>query len=144
MQIKIIYVGKTKDPHLRSLISSYSKKISYDAKLELLEIKDSDKKTEGKKIIEKLSNEFVITLSEEGKQLTSKELAKKIKDLSITKQICFVIGGPFGLSEKVKKRADLILSLSKFTLTHEMAKLFLLEQIYRAISIIKNKKYHKN
>lgn len=144
MRFKIISVGKIKDKNLLELVNDFAKKISYEAKLELLEIKDSDKKTEGKKILDKVNDEFLIALSEEGKQWNSRELAKKIKDISLTKTICFVIGGPFGLSEEVKNKSSLILSLSKMTFTHEMAKLFLLEQVYRAISIIKNKNYHKD
>jgi 23S rRNA (pseudouridine1915-N3)-methyltransferase len=146
MKIKLISVGRSKDKNLHSLIEEYKKKISYDAKLEVLEIKDSNPEEEGRKILELLNNikepSFVFALSEEGKEHTSTEFAHKLRQLSFDRTIVFVIGGPFGLSEKAKENAEL-LSLSKMTFTHEMARLFLLEQIYRALSIIKNKKYHK-
>jgi 23S rRNA (pseudouridine1915-N3)-methyltransferase len=148
MKLKLLCIGKIKDSSLHSLIQDYSGRVSYDAKLEILEIKDSTVSEEGKKVIENLDkikdNKYVFVLSEEGKELTSLEFSERIKRIvSDNKQIVFIIGGPFGLSEEVKKKADLILSVSKMTFTHEMVRLFLLEQIYRAISIIKNKNYHK-
>jgi 23S rRNA (pseudouridine1915-N3)-methyltransferase len=148
MKLKLLCIGKIKDSSLLSLIQDYSTRISHEAKLDVLEIKDSNVSEEGKKIIESLDkikdNKYVFTLSEEGKEFTSVELSERVKRIVLdNKQIVFIIGGPFGLSEDVKKKADLILSLSKMTFTHEMARLFLLEQVYRAISIIKNKNYHK-
>lgn len=147
MKIKIVSIGKIKDPHLKSLILDYSKKISFDAKLELLEIKDSDKETEANKIIDvvgRCDNCFIYVLSEEGEELNSIKFSKELKKHSLeNKNIVFIIGGPFGLSKKVKEISNTVFSLSKMTFMHEMAKLFLVEQIYRAISIIKNKKYHK-
>jgi 23S rRNA (pseudouridine1915-N3)-methyltransferase len=148
MKIKVICVGKLKEKNILNLCSDYSKKINYDAKLELLELKDSNPLEEGKKIIENLDkikdNKFVFILSEEGKEYTSIDFSEKTKKMDLeNKLIVFVIGGPFGLSQEVKKKADMLLSLSKMTFTHEMARLFLLEQIYRGVSIIKNKSYHK-
>jgi 23S rRNA (pseudouridine1915-N3)-methyltransferase len=148
MKVKIICVGKLKDNSLLGLCNSYSQKINYDAKLEFLEIKDSSVSEEGKKIIESIDkikdNKFVFALSEEGKEYASIEFSEKIKQLSNdNRTIVFIIGGPFGLSQEAKKKTDFILSISKMTFTHEMVRLFLLEQVYRAISIIKNKNYHK-
>jgi 23S rRNA (pseudouridine1915-N3)-methyltransferase len=148
MKLKLICIGKIKEPSLKELIADYSERITRDAKLEILEIKDSNIKDEGKKIkelIEKIKeNRFIFVLTEEGRQLSSVEFSNKLKQHDLEgKTLCFVIGGPFGLSEEAKKQADMHLSLSKMTFTHEMARLFLLEQLYRAISIIKNKSYHK-
>jgi len=147
MKFRIICVGKIKDLNLLSLVNEYTLKINYDAKLEIIEIKDSDKTSEGKKLIEHIdkSRNYVVILSEEGNILDSLQFSKLIKTHSLmNKDIDFVIGGPFGLSDEVKQRSDIILSLSRMTFTHEMARLFLVEQIYRALSIINKKKYHKN
>jgi 23S rRNA (pseudouridine1915-N3)-methyltransferase len=148
VKIKLIAVGRIKDKNISGLVSEYSKKISYDAKIETIEIKDATVEEEGRKIIEIIEkikdNRFIFVLSEEGKQLSSIELSGKLKQLSLEDiTIIFIIGGPFGLSEQAKKKADFLLSLSKMTFTHEMCRLFLLEQVYRELSIIRGKNYHK-
>ncbi|MCM2325898.1 MAG: 23S rRNA (pseudouridine(1915)-N(3))-methyltransferase RlmH [Candidatus Woesearchaeota archaeon] len=139
--MKIICVGKIKDKNIISLIDEYSKRID---RTTFIEIKDSDPMKEGEKIIEtleKIKDKHVFVLSEEGREFSSIEFAQKLK--KIEKEIVFVIGGPFGLSDEVKKKADVLFSLSRMTFTHEMARLFLIEQVYRAISINDGKKYHK-
>ena len=143
MKILILSVGKIKDPEIKSKVDAYIKRIKHDAVIDYKTLKDSDIQTEAKKIIGflKKENGYTIALSEEGNGYTSKEFAKKIlKDKS---KIIFVIGGPFGLDRTVKEHADSLLSLSKMTISHEMAQLFLVEQIYRGISINLNRKYHK-
>ena len=143
MNIKVLSVGRVKDPDLRNKISDYSKRISHDVRITLQEIKDSDPVTEGRKLIDILDKEacYVFALSEEGTIYTSATFAARIN--AIQKKLVFVIGGPLGLSSAVKNRADEILSLSRMTFSHEMVQLFLLEQIYRGISINLNRKYHK-
>jgi 23S rRNA (pseudouridine1915-N3)-methyltransferase len=143
MNIKILSVGRVKDSDLRSKISEYTKRISRDARIAFQEIKDSDSEAEGRRLVDILDKEdgFVFVLSEEGTLYTSATFAARIK--GIQKKLFFVIGGPLGLSLAVKKRADEILSLSRMTFSHEMVQLFLLEQIYRGISINLNRKYHK-
>jgi len=143
MNIKILSVGRVKNPDLRNKISDYVKRVSRDARIALQEIKDSDLKTEGRKLIDILDKEdgYVFALSEEGTIYTSAKFAARIG--AIQKKLIFVIGGPFGLSPAVKKRADETLSLSRMTFSHEMVQLFLLEQLYRGISINLNRKYHK-
>jgi len=144
MKIRILSVGKTKDIEIKSKISNYVKRIEHDAALELHTVKDSDIKTEGEKLINKLKKEssYIIALSEEGKEYTSRKFAREI--LKKSDELLFIIGGPFGLDNRVKEKADLILSLSKMTFSHEMAQMFLLEQVYRGISINLNRKYHKD
>jgi len=144
MKIKVISVGKIKDREIKSKINDYTERIKHDTAIELHTIKDSDKKTEGKKIIEKINKDvsYTVALSEEGKEYTSKEFAGKI--LQKPANILFIIGGPLGLDKIVKEKANSVLSLSKMTFSHEMAQLFLLEQIYRGISINLNRKYHKD
>ena len=100
---------------------------------------------EGQSIEKKfLSRDHVIALEIRGKEYDSEGLAEWIERLSLSrKRPCFVIGGPLGLSRKILQKADEIISLSKLTLTHEMSRLLLLEQIYRAYTIIRGEKYHK-
>ena len=144
MKIRIISVGKIKDREIKSKIIDYTERIKHDASIELYTIKDSDKKKEGEKIIEQFKKDvyYTVALSEEGKEYTSREFSSKI--LQKPANILFIIGGPFGLDKAVKEKTDCILSLSKMTFPHEMAQLFLLEQIYRGISINLNRKYHKD
>ena len=143
MNIKVLSVGRVKDPDLRNKISDYTKRISRDARITLQEIKDSDSETEGRKLLDILQKEsgYAFALSEEGAIYTSAKFAARIG--AIQKKLIFVIGGPLGLSPAVKTRAGEILSLSRMTFSHEMVQLFLLEQIYRGISINLNRKYHK-
>ena len=144
MLIKVITVGKIKDKNILAKINEFVKRIQFDAKIELLELKDSTKEKEGAKLLDILNKEkgFVFAMSEEGKQMTSRQFGDK---MSATHQkMIFVIGGPFGLTEEVKKKANVTFSLSKMTFTHEMAKMFLLEQIFRGISIIKGRGYHND
>jgi len=144
MLIKIIAVGKIKDQGLQSKIVEFSKWISRYAKLEIVVLRDSNVAQEGEAILKYLGKDkaFVFALSEEGGEFTSKDFSGKLS--GIDRKMIFIIGGPFGLSPAVKQRADCLLSLSKMTFTHEMARLFLLEQIYRAIDIAKGGKYHNS
>jgi 23S rRNA (pseudouridine1915-N3)-methyltransferase len=143
MNIKIVAVGKVKDRLYREKIEEYADRIRHDARLEIVEIKDSNREEEGRKILDHLKREqgHVIALDEHGSLVPSVAFAKKISALS--RKIIFVIGGPDGLAEEVTKLSRERLALSPMTFTHEMARLVLLEQIYRAISIIKNGKYHR-
>ncbi|NTV24118.1 MAG: 23S rRNA (pseudouridine(1915)-N(3))-methyltransferase RlmH [Nanoarchaeota archaeon] len=110
-----------------------------------IEVKDSSKAEEGNGIVKHIKpGSYVIALSEEGKAFSSIEFAKLMKQISDEKAyLSFVIGGPDGLSEEVKNRADIIISLSKMTFTHEMCRLFLIEQIYRASMINTDRRYHR-
>ncbi len=158
MNIKIISVGKIKEKYLASGIEEYSKRLSRYAKLDFVEIKDEKapenlslkdmeniKDIEGQRIISRISNEYVIALAIQGKQLSSEDLAKTITEIATykTSDISFVIGGSLGLSEEVLNRADMKLSFSKMTFPHQLMKMILLEQIYRAFRINNNEPYHK-
>ena len=147
MKFQILSVGKIKDRNILELINLYSERISYDAKLEIIEIKDSTVSDEGKRIsgiLEKSRDKsFAFALAEEGKEISSAEFAEKLKKISANgTKVIFIIGGAYGLDNSVKLKANFLLSLSKMTLTHEMCRLFLTEQIYRAVSILRNRKYH--
>ena len=148
--MKIISVGKVKEKFFVDAINEYSKRISKYTKLEIIEIPDEANesvamKKEGKKILSKIKdNDYVVTLEIEGNSLTSLEFAKKIdNNFNSNKNLTFVIGGSYGLDESVKSRSDYKLSFSKFTFPHQLFRVILLEQIYRAYKINNNENYHK-
>ncbi len=148
--MKIICVGKVKEKFFVDAINEYSKRISKYTKLEILEISDESNesiamKKEGEKILSKIKdNDYVVTLEIEGNSLTSLDFAKKIdNNFNSNKNLTFVIGGSYGLDESVKSRSDYKLSFSKFTFPHQLFRVILLEQIYRAYKINHNENYHK-
>lgn len=149
--IKIICVGSVKEPSLKTLIAEYLKRISKYTKIKIIELPDynldikATLKQEGSNILKKIdSKDFVITLEIDGKMLNSLELAEKIRTIQINNPtIAFVIGGSNGLDESVKARSNYALSFSKLTFPHQLFRLNLLEQIFRAYKIINNEAYHK-
>ena len=151
--IKILCVGKLKEDYLIQGIKEYTKRMEAWDKVEIVELKEylsSDinkvTETEGSYILDKINkNDFVITLEIEGKSISSEALAQKIDELYTygNTHLVFVIGGSWGLSKEVKQRSNLALSFSKFTFPHQLMRLILVEQIYRAYTIINNKEYHK-
>lgn len=159
MNIKIITVGKIKERYIQEGIKEYSKRLSRYCMLDITEIDDekapenlSDKEMEivksreGERILTKVpQNSFVIALAIEGKQLSSEDLSEKMSDVMVqgTNDITFIIGGSLGLSNDVINRCDFSLSFSKMTFPHQLMRMILLEQIYRAWKIMKNEPYHK-
>ncbi len=144
--IKILCLGKIKEPYLNDLINDYKKRISKYHSLEIIELKDTGNIEEEKNSLEKHLNnkDYVITLEIEGKMLTSEELATKIDKIFVHyPNITFVIGSSLGLHEDIKKRSDFALSFSKFTFPHGLFRGILLEQIYRSFKIINHETYHK-
>lgn len=151
--IKVICVGKLSTKHIRDLAKDYETRLNKYSKFSIIEVKESNKtditeivNDEGKSIMTKIDNNaYVYTLEIEGKQFSSKEFAKQINDLPIKgySKINFIIGGSHGLSDEVKKRSNASLSFSKFTFPHALFRAILLEQIYRAFTIINNTPYHK-
>ena len=151
--INIITVGKIKEIFLTNGISEYLKRLSAYENVRLTEVKEinyketaENIKREGLLILEKITpDDFVITLEIEGKQIDSVSFAQKISELQTygNSRITFVIGGSNGLSDEVKARSNFKLSFSKFTFPHQLMRLILLEQIYRAYTIITHKEYHK-
>ena len=144
MKIKIISIGKLKNKNISSLCIDYQQRIMHSMKIDEIIFKNSAREFENKKIISHLTkiNDYKVALSQEGEKMTSEDFAKMLSSLN-GKSLCFIIGGSDGLNNQTKTKCDKIISLSSMTFTHEMAKLFLLEQIYRSITIIQNKKYHK-
>ena len=143
--IKIVCVGKIKEKYLRDAVSDYEKRISKYHKINIIEVEDSNINDEKDRIIKYIDNrDYVITLEIEGNLLDSVSFAEKIDKVFITNpNITFIIGGSYGLHDDIKKMADYKLSFSKFTFPHQLFRIILLEQIYRAFKIINNETYHK-
>ncbi len=135
--IRIIAIGRLKDQNIRGAFEEYLKRIQRFARLEVQELKDEAR------IPGKPSRGTVVALDERGMSLTSQELAEFIMEKSLAGDLTFIIGGPDGLKDEVKARADLVLSLSRMTFTSQMTRLILIEQIYRALTIIKGVGYHR-
>ena len=147
MRIKIISVGKIKQPEIISLIENYTKQMKQFSIVEIPDEKDeTGMEKEGQQILSKIDKDaFVIVLAIEGKTFDSKEFAEYLNTVSMhhSSTINFIIGGSYGLSKSVKEKADFLLSFSKMTFPHQLMRLILVEQIYRAEAILKNHPYHK-
>ena len=147
MKFRFLWVGKTKNKHYLALQDEYLQRLSHFTKCEIVEVRDGEgKETEGKRILEKLNpSAFVVLLDVKGRPLSSHDLAHEVErwQNAGTKAVTFVIGGADGVSRAVADKADTVLSLSFLTFTHEMARVVMLEQIYRAFTIIKGFPYQK-
>ncbi len=159
IKVTIIAVGKLKEKYLRDACAEYLKRLGVYAKVNVIEVNEercSDnpsateienvKQKEGQRIIAKIPKaSFVVPMCIEGTQYSSEDFAKKIEATAVAGngEITFIIGGSFGLSDEVKALGKLKLSFGKLTLPHQLMRVVLLEQIYRAFSILNNSKYHK-
>jgi len=159
MQIRIIAVGKIKERYLQEAIAEYEKRLRSYAKLHIVELSDERRSLSASPSIESMAKEkegerilaaipegsVVIALDVKGQNWSSEELAAlfRERELSGENQLTFIIGGDLGLSPAVIARSDLRLSLSKMTFTHPMARMLLVEQVYRAFRIIRGEPYHK-
>ena len=150
--IKIICIGKIKEKYLREAIEDYVKRIKKYTNFEIIELKDENDqdikkaiKVEGENILKYVNTkDYIITLEVKGEQLSSEKFAEKITKINIDySNICFIIGGSNGLSEDVLKKKKFSLSFSKMTFPHQLFRVILLEQIYRAYKIKNNESYHK-
>ena len=158
MNIKIYCIGKIKEKYLKDGIAEYIKRLSAYAKTDIIEVADSKvkdnpnefditkaKNEEGDRVLKLVKNDYLIGLDLNKKEPTSEEFAEFIQQKFVEggSSISFVIGGSYGLSENLKKRCNSSISLSKLTYLHQMTRLILLEQIYRAFKILNNETYHK-
>ena len=159
MEINIIAVGKLKEKYLQDGIDEYIKRLSKFAKVNIIEIQDEKvkenlsykeiekiKQIEGNKILSHIkSKDYIISLALNGKTLDSVEFSETLSKIMIDgySSITFIIGASLGLSQDVLDKSDLKLSFSKFTFPHQLMRLILIEQIYRAFKIINNETYHK-
>ncbi|WP_439132227.1 23S rRNA (pseudouridine(1915)-N(3))-methyltransferase RlmH [Polaribacter sp.] len=155
MKIKLLAIGKTDNKHLIQLIDDYQKRLKHYIKFELEIIPDlknaknlsehQQKEKEGELILSKLQNtDQLILLDDKGKHFTSIEFSKYLqkKMNAGLKQLVLVIGGPYGFSEAVYQKSQGKISLSKMTFSHQMIRLFVVEQIYRGFTILRNEPYH--
>ena len=161
MRINIISVGKIKEKYLKDAIEEYSKRLSKFCTLNIIEVSEVVAKVEnetniknsieeeGNEIVSKLDsfakNIFIFVLDIDGKELSTIEFEKKIEEIKLNgvSEIVFIIGGSYGLSVEIKKKANFRLSFSKMTFPHQLFRIILLEQIYRAFKIANNEPYHK-
>lgn len=160
VRINIICIGKIKEKYFTDAINEYAKRLSAFCKFSIIELSEEKIRNnnpnqsqiyevieaEGKRIMQKISqSDYVVAMCIEGKMLSSEELSKTLDNISLSGKstVDFIIGGSYGLSNDVKNRADLKLSMSKMTFPHTMARMILSEQIYRAFEISTNGKYHK-
>ena len=158
LKVKLITGGTLKEDYLRAAAAEYEKRLGAFCRFELIQLKEeklseSPSQNEIKAALEREavriaeqipSSAFCVSLCVEGKQLSSEELAEKIEAVSMEKsEICFVIGSSFGLSDTVKQRSDMRLSVSKLTFPHQLMRVILLEAVYRAFNIQRGTKYHK-
>ncbi|WP_213189309.1 23S rRNA (pseudouridine(1915)-N(3))-methyltransferase RlmH [Cloacibacterium caeni] len=157
MKINLLCIGKTDDKEIKNLINYYLTRLPRHWNFEITEIPDvknarnltSDllKKEEAKLFINQIENtDLVVLLDEKGKQFTSREFAQKLDSYqnNSIKKICFLVGGAYGFSEEMYQRANEKISISKMTFTHQMIRLFFVEQIYRADQILQGKPYHND
>lgn len=159
LKVTLITVGKLKEGYLRDAVKEYEKRLTTLCNLKCIEI-DAAKLPdnpnsaqiaaaldgEAMKILAAVPNgAYAVPMCIEGRQLDSEELSRKLGDLGVSGQgsVCFIIGGSYGLSDRVKQKADFKLSMSKMTFPHRLARVMLLEQIYRALKISNGAKYHK-
>jgi len=152
MRLRIIWTGKTRDARLRALVDDYAERLSHFVRCEVTELRElgrADKSgidKETKRISDRLRPGTVtVLLDPDGTEWTSQQLAAQVRNWegSGIKEVAFVIGGPNGLADDLKNRADKRWSLSRLTLTHEMARVLLFEQLYRAYTIIRGLPYQK-
>ena len=157
MRINLLCIGKTDDNEIQNLIKYYQNRLPKHWNFEIVEIPDVKnaknlspdllKKEEAKLFLNQTENsDFVVLLDEKGKQFTSREFAAKIENWmnSSVKKVSFFIGGAYGFSDEIYERANEKMSLSKMTFTHQMIRLFFVEQIYRADQILQGKPYHND
>jgi 23S rRNA (pseudouridine1915-N3)-methyltransferase len=155
MNLKLMVVGRVKQDYLRAALGDFTQRINKYSSLEIIELKEERiaprvdperiKEKEAERILSRLDpRSYNVALDEQGKELSSLEFARLFEEVSRKgyREMCFVIGGALGLSSRIKEQADVILTLSRMTFTHEMIRLFLLEQIYRAFTIIRGEPYH--
>jgi len=153
MRLRVIWTGKTRDAHLKALIDVYLKRVSHFARCEVTELREyagTEKKTgidrDSQRITDGLREGAInVLLDPNGAQWTSPEMAKQLQQWQDggTKEVTFIVGGPYGVSEQLASRAHKRWSLSQLTLTHEMARVILLEQLYRAFTIMHGLPYQK-
>ena len=144
MRIRIITVGKAHDEKLRAAITEYEKRISKYSKISWDIVPVSNLNTESNQILGRLGGSYAILLDEHGTQLSTPEVAAKIETLqnNSAKEVVFIIGGAYGINDEVKAEADFVWSLSPLVFPHQLVRLILIEQLYRAFDVLNGGNYH--
>jgi len=141
--IRIVAIGRVGEDYLRIGMAEYAKRLRPFCKLEVVELKDEGLKKEGERLEKYMDGPGTFVLDAAGKEMDSQAFSKLVcPNNTSTTSLTFIIGSAEGIDESIKKRA-LLISLSKMTFTHEMCRLFLIEQVYRGFMIAKNRPYHK-
>ncbi len=157
IHINIVCVGKIKESYLKEAILEYSKRLSKYCKLSFVEIDDEQipnnlntkiseniKEIEGNKILSNIKNSYVIALDLKGKQYSSEDFSTKLENIALlNSNITFIIGGSLGLSQEVLQKSNELICFSKMTFPHQLIRVFLLEQLFRAFKIQNNETYHR-
>jgi 23S rRNA (pseudouridine1915-N3)-methyltransferase len=155
LRFELLFLGKTKEAYLAEGIKDYARRLVHYVQTDIVTVKEKKCKrgepesllieAESQCLLQSAQGTYLVCLDRSGIQMDSLELAARLQkwEMQAQKKISFIIGGPLGLSPDALKRADLVLSLSPMTLTHEMTRLLLLEQLYRACTIKSGEKYHK-
>lgn len=155
MKVKLVLIGKTDSNYLKDGINEYGKRLKHYLPLEIVVIpdlkntkklsEDQQKQKEGELISSQIKDgDFTVILDEKGKEFSSVEFSKFIEKQMISglRNLVFVVGGPYGFSDEIHKRANIKISLSRMTFSHQMVRMIFLEQLYRAMTIIKGEPYH--
>ena len=155
MKLTLMTIGATDDPHLKQLIAQYQTRLKHYVAFYMVGLRDikntknlteaQQRQKEGELLLKKVSTtDFLVLLDEKGKQFTSREFSELLQKRmnSGIKNMVLAVGGPYGFSDEVHERAHQKISLSKMTFSHQMVRLFIVEQLYRAFSILKNEPYH--
>jgi len=155
MKLKVIWPGRTRNSEIRGIEEYYLKKINQLAKCLIIRSKEAKgiderfaariKEIEAIELEKHLKDDYIICLFDKGKEMTSLEFARFLEKVALNsgRVVTFVVGGFLGLDERILKRADFILSLSRMTFSHELSRVILLEQVYRSLAIIKGRQYAK-
>lgn len=160
LKINVICIGKIKEKYFTDAVNEYAKRLGAFCKFQIIELGEERIRSntpnsaqinevlnaEGKRILQKISpSDYAAVMCVEGRQLSSEELSQTLDSVALSGKstVDFIIGGSYGLSDEVKRRADLCLSMSKMTFPHQLARVILSEQIYRAFEISSGGKYHK-
>ncbi len=141
--VKLVAVGRMRDRLFESRCQEFLTRLNAYGRCEVVILPDSNVANEGKAMLRELDREkgsLVIALTEEGREFSTKEFSEYLE--KIDRRIVFIIGGPFGIADEVKKRADMLMAMSKMTFTHEMARMIFLEQLYRALNLLNGGAYH--
>ena len=155
MRLELLFLGKTREAYLAAGIKDYAKRLSHYINIEIITLKEGKIKKgepenatierQSQTLMQNAQGSIIVCLDRTGREINSLELAAQLGNWEMQglKKITFVLGGPLGLSANILKKSGLVLSLSKMTFTHEMARMLLLEQLYRAYTIKAGEKYHK-